>query len=162
MPGGDGTGPLGQGPMTGRGEGFCILRSDEQDPLVLKGFAGIHGVPVNAKFSKGNTKNSNIRKEAAMPRGDGTGPMGMGPMTGRAAGFCAGYGMPGYMNPVAGRGFGMGFGRGRGFGGGGGRGWRNRFYATGLPGWAGAGMPYGAPYAMPYASVPQRSRNWRR
>jgi hypothetical protein len=38
-----------------------------------------------------------------MPRGDGTGPGGMGPMTGRAAGYCAGYGMPGYMNPYGGR-----------------------------------------------------------
>ena len=56
-----------------------------------------------------------------MPAGDGTGPMGMGPLTGRAAGFCAGFGTPGYMNPSLGRG--MGFGRGRGFWGrGGGRG----------------------------------------
>ena len=39
-----------------------------------------------------------------MPRGDGTGPGGMGPMTGRAAGYCAGYSVPGYMNPVPGRG----------------------------------------------------------
>jgi hypothetical protein len=62
-----------------------------------------------------------------MPRGDGTGPMGMGPMTGRAAGFCAGYAMPGYANGFYRRGFGMGFGRGRG--------WRNMFYATGQPGW---------------------------
>jgi hypothetical protein len=38
-----------------------------------------------------------------MPRGDGSGPAGMGPMTGRAAGYCAGYGMPGYMNPYGGR-----------------------------------------------------------
>ncbi len=38
-----------------------------------------------------------------MPGGDGTGPMGLGPMTGRAAGYCAGYGMPGYMNPYGGR-----------------------------------------------------------
>jgi hypothetical protein len=85
-----------------------------------------------------------------MPRGDGTGPAGMGPMTGRAAGFCAAYGMPGYANPVPGRGFGMGFGRGRGFGGGG-RGWRHWFYATGLPGWArfgGYAVPDG--YATPY------------
>ena len=37
-----------------------------------------------------------------MPRGDGTGPRGMGPMTGRAAGFCAGYPVPGYMNPMVG------------------------------------------------------------
>ena len=35
-----------------------------------------------------------------MPFGDGTGPGGYGPMTGRAAGFCAGYAVPGYANPV--------------------------------------------------------------
>lgn len=84
-----------------------------------------------------------------MPRGDGTGPTGMGPMTGRAAGFCAGYNTPGYMNPAPGRGFRIGFGgggfgrgRGRGFGMGfGGRGFgrgfrnRNRFFATGLTVW---------------------------
>ena len=38
-----------------------------------------------------------------MPFGDGTGPAGMGPMTGRAAGFCAGYPVPGYMSSVVGR-----------------------------------------------------------
>ena len=80
-----------------------------------------------------------------MPGGDGTGPVGMGPMTGRAAGFCAGYGMPGYMNPAGGRGY---FGRGRGFWGrGGGRGRRNWFYATGLPGWARAGYDFYGPAA---------------
>jgi len=85
-----------------------------------------------------------------MPGGDRTGPMGMGPMTGRAAGYCAGYGMPGYANPIPGRGFGMGRGRGfrgRGFGGGG-RGWRHWFYATGLPGWMRLGE-YAAPYQRP-------------
>lgn len=75
-----------------------------------------------------------------MPGGDRTGPIGMGPMSGRAAGFCAGFGTPGYANPVSGRGLGMGFGRGWGFGRGrgggwGGRGWRHWFHATGLPGW---------------------------
>lgn len=49
-----------------------------------------------------------------MPRGDGTGPVGMGPMTGRAAGYCAGNTVSGYMNPVMGRGMGYGSGRGRG------------------------------------------------
>lgn len=70
-----------------------------------------------------------------MPRGNGTGPMGMGAMTGRAGGYCAGFnGTPG---------FGGGFGRGRGGGrnnrggcGGFGRGHRNMFCATGEPGWA--------------------------
>ena len=86
-----------------------------------------------------------------MPGGDGTGPGGMGPMTGRAAGYCAGYAVPGFANPIAGRGFG-GFGRG-----GGGWGRRNRFYATGLTGWqrAGYGYPaYGVPPAGYAASAP--------
>ncbi|MBP7831251.1 MAG: DUF5320 domain-containing protein [Kiritimatiellae bacterium] len=82
-----------------------------------------------------------------MPGGDKTGPAGMGPMTGRAAGYCAGYGAPGYANAGWGRGFGMGFGRGRGGGFGGGRGWRHRFYATGVPGWARPGVPYGPAHA---------------
>ncbi len=76
-----------------------------------------------------------------MPRGDGTGPGGMGPMTGRAAGYCAGFNTPGFANPVRG-GFGRGYGRGGGMGFGG-RGWRHWFCATGLPGWlrfGGAGM----------------------
>ncbi len=57
-----------------------------------------------------------------MPAGDGTGPAGMGPMTGRAAGYCAGYTVPGYMNSVPRRGFGFGRGMGRGYGRGYGRG----------------------------------------
>ena len=67
-----------------------------------------------------------------MPKGDRTGPAGFGPMTGRGAGFCAGYPVPGYANPAGGRGFGF-------FGHGGGRGRRNWFYATGLTGWQRAG-----------------------
>jgi hypothetical protein len=101
-----------------------------------------------------------------MPSGDRTGPMGMGAMSGRAAGYCAGFGMPGYVNPVAGRGFGIGFGRGRGargrgFGGGG-RGWRHMFYATGVPGWArfgGYAAPYGSftPYPKPDPEAEKQS-----
>lgn len=98
-----------------------------------------------------------------MPGGDGTGPAGLGPMTGRAAGYCAGYPVPGFMNPIPGRGF-------RGWGRGGGWGRRNWFYATGLPGWqrAGMGMPaYGAPpvppaqappYAAPFAPTATREQ----
>ncbi len=96
-----------------------------------------------------------------MPRGDGTGPVGMGPMTGRGAGYCAGYAMPGYANPVGGRGF-FGWGRGgRGFGAGpgGGRGWRNRFRATGLTGRQRAGFapPMAPPVGLePYAAPTPR------
>lgn len=81
-----------------------------------------------------------------MPRGDGTGPLGLGPMTGRAAGYCAGYSVPGYLNPIPGRGF-WGVGRSW-FGRGGGHGWRNWFYATGLPGWLRFGTP-AIPYQKP-------------
>lgn len=81
-----------------------------------------------------------------MPRGDRTGPRGKGAMTGRAAGLCAGLGVPGNANFAVGRGFGMGNGPGGGSGGrggglgrrgfgGGGRGWRHWFHATGLSGW---------------------------
>lgn len=82
-----------------------------------------------------------------MPRGDGTGPDGFGPMTGRAAGYCAGYGMPGFNNYYGGR-RGMGYGRGMGYRGGG-RGWRNMYYATGLPYWARYGQPPGGRYVQP-------------
>lgn len=70
-----------------------------------------------------------------MPYGDGTGPAGIGPRTGRAAGYCAGYAVAGYINPYGGRskqngGFTGGFEGGRGSG----RGYKNRFFATGMPG----------------------------
>ncbi len=90
-----------------------------------------------------------------MPRGDRTGPAGMGPMTGRAAGFCAGYSVPGFMNPIGGRGY-WGWGQSfwsRGGGRGGGRGSRNSYYATGLPGWARAGRGYPA-WGSPVAHYP--------
>jgi len=96
-----------------------------------------------------------------MPAGDGTGPMGMGAMSGRAAGYCAGYGMPGFANPIGGRGMGRGFGwgrgMGRGMGWGGGRGWgRGMAWGRGR-GWGGGGFGgmYGAPYAQPgYGAMP--------
>lgn len=74
-----------------------------------------------------------------MPGGDRTGPMGFGPMTGRGMGWCGrGGGAAGY-----------GFARGGAFGWGGGRGgrgWRNRFYATVVPGWA--RNAWGGPWAQ--------------
>lgn len=38
-----------------------------------------------------------------MPRGDQTGPVGAGPMTGRRAGHCTGSARAGWQNPVQGR-----------------------------------------------------------
>ena len=90
-----------------------------------------------------------------MPRGNGTGPMGMGPMTGRAAGYCAGQGVPGYMNPYGGRGLGMAWGRGggRGMGMARGRGWER---AGGAGGWDFAPVPFRGPYAEPEPTPEQQ------
>ena len=76
-----------------------------------------------------------------MPFGDGTGPRGMGPMTGRGAGYCAGFGQPGFASPIPG-------GRWFGFG----------------SGW---GRPYGYPYVgcghgMGMGRGMERGRGWRR
>jgi len=72
-------------------------------------------------------------------------------MSGRAAGYCAGYAVPGYANQIPGRGLGRGAGRGYAAWGrgcfGGGRGWRNWYHATGLPGWM--RYNYAAPAADP-------------
>jgi hypothetical protein len=79
----------------------------------MRGVWRHYGKAITSKLQKGAD---------IMPRGDRTGPLGMGERTGRAAGFCAGFDMPGYANQAPGR----GFGRGRG---GGGSGRRNAPYA---------------------------------
>ena len=98
-----------------------------------------------------------------MPGFDGTGPAGMGPMTGGGRGLCN----PLSMGPMAGRGgaYGRGYGaprRGRGgaWGGCSGGGWRHRnwYYATGVPGWARLGYPpaWAAPAPETYAPAADR------
>ncbi len=51
-----------------------------------------------------------------MASGDRTGPMGQGPRTGRALGYCSGYDDPGYTKGFGGMGRGRAFGRGFHFG----------------------------------------------
>ena len=162
MPGNDGTGPRGQGPMTGRGMGLCILATDPEKPGDITGFAGTDGKPVT--FAKNNAsavvfqasayakatadkKADNKKEVIKMPGGDGTGPEGMGPMTGRAAGYCVGSPMPGFTNPIPGRGF--GFGQGRGFGQGfrGGRRWAG----YGRVAYGAPPVPYGTMAGVPYS-----------
>ena len=55
-----------------------------------------------------------------MPRGDRTGPNGMGPMTGRGLGYCNDYASPGFTRGIPRGGAGFNYGRGlrRGFRGG--------------------------------------------
>lgn len=84
-----------------------------------------------------------------MPRGDRTGPMGLGPMTGRGGGHCAGPERPGFRSPMWNRNAcGCGWGRG----------WRRWFEGLGVPGWARSGWeasgwgPQPYPYAAPFPS----------
>ena len=83
-----------------------------------------------------------------MPFGNGTGPRGMGPMTGRAAGYCAGFGRPGFANPIPGRGW-FDFGRARLYG----YPYAGRYGAV-APylgyGYPYYGMGYVPPYRYPY------------
>lgn len=89
MLGRDGTGPMGKGPLTGTCSGSCILKiADNPDELIL-GFAGEAGRRVSIPAKPGSEK-----EELDMPRGDGTGPTGAGPGTGRMRGFCMGFGTP--------------------------------------------------------------------
>lgn len=46
MPGFDGTGPRGQGPMSGRGEGYCAMRLPDEPGRPAYGYAGLQGTPV--------------------------------------------------------------------------------------------------------------------
>ncbi len=76
-----------------------------------------------------------------MPGGDRTGPRGLGSMTGRGLGYCAGYDTPGYT-----KGFGMGLGRGWG---------RARGVGRGVGYGRGWGWSYRSPIYTPvYTSDP--------
>ena len=78
-----------------------------------------------------------------MPGFNGTGPMGMGPMTGGSRGQCNPYSRP-FARMNAGQWFGGNRGRGRAY--------RHMYWATGLPGWKRFGpmSPWGSQSTAPY------------
>jgi hypothetical protein len=88
-----------------------------------------------------------------MPRGDRTGPLGLGSMTGRGLGYCAGYATPGFTKGYFGQGLGFRRGFRRGLGRGFGLGFRGYYPSIGFtPPPTYQNIP---PYQMPYgASVP--------
>jgi len=49
MPGFDGTGPLGRGPLTGGGRGFCMVPIG-YDPAVSYRISGMQNYPVNSSY----------------------------------------------------------------------------------------------------------------
>jgi len=115
--------------MAGRDQGFCVYTRSKESPNQIKDVVGLQTAPIGHKVK--NFENAG-KEVINMPFGDGTGPAGMGPMTGRAAGFCAGYSVPGYMNHV---------------------GSKAGFYGTAVPrfGPHGAGAyGFGAGYGVPY------------
>ncbi len=131
--------------------------------LPVPGFAASSaGRPSSAGNTRTHQQTLLEKEEMNMPGGDRTGPLGQGPRTGRARGYCVGADVPGSADTTIGWGRGGGQGRGRTGGGGGrsrvvdartatawgrgggggvggGRGWRHWFHATGLPGWLRAG-----------------------
>lgn len=136
MPGFDGTGPRGAGPMTGRARGYCMLRNAGGESGHLRGLAGARGTPVDVELPE--------RKEVTdMYMGDSAGSAGQAGGLGHPVRYPApGYGRPARLGglppfgvygavPYARLGWGRGFwrprfGRGFGRGPGGGRG-RRRF-----------------------------------
>ena len=79
-----------------------------------------------------------------MPYGNGMGPEGNGPGTGRRMGYCAGYDRPGCYNKGRGMGAGRGFGAGRGMNRGGGFSGSGRGF--GRSGFSAAGRFFGGFY----------------
>jgi len=57
MPGFDGTGPLGQGPLTGGGRGFCVMPLNN-NTRISYGTTGLQNYPVNIPYSNPQAHNS--------------------------------------------------------------------------------------------------------
>jgi hypothetical protein len=107
--------------------GHIVRETQDTLPEIIRAWG--RGTLRGGAFSRMTVDHSGRKEDNIMPGRDGTGPRGLGALTGRGAGPCSGASTPGFL---PGRGFGPGFGPGRGAGG---AGWRHRFFATGLPGW---------------------------
>lgn len=124
--------------------------SKQTSPLIMRRTSS------STPASEGGDSSRSDQGGRVMPRGDGTGPMGAGAMTGRAGGFCSGSVRPGFGNTYIGRG---GFGYGRNWpdwrqGGLGRRGWWN----TTLPAGAAGRFRIGG-FNWPVQPDPEAERN---
>ena len=78
MPRFDGTGPQGQGPMTGRGEGYCATRIPESGQVPY-GYAGLQGAPVRgSRFARWLRPVTWLGRAFGRGRGRGAGGRGRG------------------------------------------------------------------------------------
>jgi len=55
MPGYDGTGPRGRGPMTGKGDGYCVLEIPEDPHRLRTGLVGLSGRPVTLPATRASS-----------------------------------------------------------------------------------------------------------
>jgi len=73
MPRFDGTGPQGQGPMTGRGEGYCAVKLPRPGETP-EGYAGLQGTPVRlARFTRWPRPTTWLGRAFGRGRGRGAG-----------------------------------------------------------------------------------------
>ena len=72
MPGFDGTGPQGQGPMTGRGEGYCAIEIPRPGETA-RGYVGLQGTPVSLDARFARWLGPAMRPGGAFRRGRGRG-----------------------------------------------------------------------------------------
>jgi hypothetical protein len=61
MPGFDGTGPRGIGPMTGQGRGFCALRAPDEADDAVTGIAGLAHQPVRLRAESRSADLASLR-----------------------------------------------------------------------------------------------------
>ena len=78
MPRGDGTGPQGLGPLTGRGAGFCVETIDNNQTSPMRGRSGGRGMG----FGHGQGMGRGLGRRNGAPAGPGR---GMGRLTGPSA-----------------------------------------------------------------------------
>ena len=70
MPAFDGTGPKGQGPLTGRGEGYCAVRlPDPRSGRAAQGYAGRALVPVRLGLRQRRSLGSALGQRLRRGRG---------------------------------------------------------------------------------------------
>lgn len=95
MPNFDGTGPHGEGPMTGRCQGLCIMRKlVVGDKTLINGFIGESGKWVELSF------NDKVGTGDLMSGRDGREPLRFRTMIGGAAGYCISHAIRSYKMPI--------------------------------------------------------------
>lgn len=97
MPGFDGTGPLGRGPLTGRGRGYCVVKLPDGHSSLPCGDSN------NRNGIRAQSLDESRNKSAGMVAASQAGPPGQGTVTGASAGLRSSQQAPGLVIPVVAR-----------------------------------------------------------